>query len=75
MTTDITAQARAARVTYLLALRGELTTDDVRRHTGLTTSEGVAALMRNVEMGAPVEKVRRAHWRVKDGFAHKAEGT
>jgi hypothetical protein len=72
MDMEITAQARAARVTYLLALRGEITTDEVRRHTGLTTSEGVGFLMKNVESVVPVEKARRALWRLKDDVTEQA---
>lgn len=69
MSNEITAQARAARITYLLALRGELTTDDVRQHTGIETSAGVVYLMKNIAAVVPVEKRRRALWGLRDDVA------
>jgi len=66
MDAEMTAQARAARVTYILALRGEITTDEVRQQTGIETSAGVIYLMKNIGTVIPIEKRRRARWGLRE---------
>lgn len=50
----LTPQARAAKVTYLLALYGPMRTDEIREKLHYHTSAGVHYLMNGVSLGVPL---------------------
>lgn len=54
---ELPPQARSALVTYLLMLRGQLSTDEIKEATGIRSTPGVVYLMDNVSLGGvPIYK-------------------
>jgi hypothetical protein len=53
---ELPPQARSARVTYLLMLRGALSTTEIMEATGITTNAGVNYIMDNVSLVVPLYK-------------------
>lgn len=59
---DLPPQARAARIAFLLALRGQLTTDEIKAATGIRSTPGVVYLMDNVSLAVPIYKAGLGRW-------------
>ena len=62
---ELTPQARAARVTYLLVMRGQMTTRQVAEEAGISPN-GARYLMGNLSVVLPVYQPEVGVW-VLDG--------
>jgi hypothetical protein len=64
---DLSPQGRAALTTYLLALRGEMTTSEIAESVGLGSGAAVRAMLANLSSaGVPVFQPQRGCWALFD---------
>lgn len=62
---DLPPQARAARITYLMVLRGRLTAEEIREMTGIQSRRGALRLMDNISLGrVPVYQPEPGVWEI-----------
>jgi hypothetical protein len=65
-TFDYSAQGRAGRTTYLLALKGPMRTSEIAESVGLTTGAGVRAMMANLSSaGVPIYQPEPGSWALR----------
>ncbi len=66
-TFDYSPQGRAGRTTYLLALKGSMTTGQIAESVGLSSGAAVRAMMANLgAAGVPIYQPERGHWAIED---------
>ncbi len=76
MNSELTAQAKAAKVTYLLS-QGEMRTSELMEALGYKQQQGVSFLMRHLSAArVPVHQPRRGWWAIRsdedDGMSPQA---
>lgn len=64
---DLTPEARAAIVTKMLLERNTVTTDEIKRKTGIRSGTGVRYLMSNIGMALSVWQPQRGIYALLDG--------